>query len=204
MTSEENTQQKILKAALTEFSLKGFGGARMDTIAKNAGVNKAMIFYYFSSKKELYRIIIQQVFTSIAPQIVKLMENNPTAEEFLEKAPGIYISFLAENQDYFRMIGMELLQNADNIASTVKFILQGNLKTPLPHLLRDTISRWYEEGQINEPDPIQFMINVISLSILFFIARPMIQALFSLPEDKNFFEKRVKSVVNVLKNGMLT
>lgn len=189
---------------MTEFSLKGFGGARMDTIAKNAGVNKAMIFYYFSSKKELYKIIVQQAFTSIAPQIIQLMSKNPTAEEFLETAPKIYITFLADNQDYFRMIGMELLQNADNIASTVKFILEGKHDPPLPQLLRNTIRKWYDEGQITEPDPIQFMINVISLSILFFVARPMIHALFGQPEDKGFFEKRVTSAINVLKNGMLT
>jgi AcrR family transcriptional regulator len=204
MTTDENTQQKILKAALAEFSLKGFGGARMETIAKNAGVNKAMIFYYFSSKKELYKIIVQQAFTSIAPQIIQLMSKNPTAEEFLETAPKIYITFLADNQDYFRMIGMELLQNAENIASTVKFILEDNSDSPLPQRLRSIIGKWYEEGQISEPDPMQFMINVISLSILFFIARPMIQLLFGEPEDKDFFEKRVTSVVNVLKNGMLT
>ncbi len=204
MTIEDNTQQKILKAALTEFSIHGFGGARIETIAKNAGVNKAMIFYYFSSKKELYKIIVQQVFSSIAPQLLQLIEAKPTATEFLEKAPEIYISFLAKNQDYFRMIGMELLQNADNIASTVKVVLADNLEVPLPRQLRAIIRAWYDEGQISEPDPIQFMINVISLSILFFIARPMVHLLFGQSEDKDFFEKRINSVVNVLKNGMLT
>lgn len=58
----EDTKIKIIQAALEEFTIKGYSGARTDRIAKNAGVNKAMLYYYYNSKEELYRKALEYTF----------------------------------------------------------------------------------------------------------------------------------------------
>src|SRR5882757_17176 len=57
---------RILAAAALEFAARGFAGARVDRIARRARVNKAMIYYHFRSKQELYRALLRQTFTMAA------------------------------------------------------------------------------------------------------------------------------------------
>ena len=59
----ERTKRRILAAALREFSLRGFAGARIDTIARRARVNKRMLYHYFGDKQDLYREIFRRKLT---------------------------------------------------------------------------------------------------------------------------------------------
>jgi TetR/AcrR family transcriptional regulator len=173
VNKEENASQRILKMALKEFSTYGFSGARMERIAKAANINKAMIFYYFTSKKKLYQLVVLQVLSNLYPKIMELLSSNPTAEVFLEKAPEIYMRFFSRKPDFVKM--------------------------------KKLIRKWYKKGLISEADPLQFMLNVVSLSLFSFIGKPFLEVVFqeyTPPEE--FEKKRIKSIVNLLKRGMLT
>ena len=61
----EKTRAAILKAALEEFSHEGVTGARTDEIARRAGVNKALLYYYFKDKEGLYAAALDQVFSGL-------------------------------------------------------------------------------------------------------------------------------------------
>jgi len=76
------TRQKIIAAALEEFATRGKQGARIDRIAKNAGVNKAMIYYHFDSKDSLYLEVVTSFFRSVS----KRAENTVLATDTLEDA----------------------------------------------------------------------------------------------------------------------
>src|SRR5205809_7865810 len=60
---------RILAAAADEFADRGFGGARVDRIARRARVNKAMLYYHFRSKQELYRALLRRTFTVAAERM---------------------------------------------------------------------------------------------------------------------------------------
>ena len=204
MNEEENASQRILKMALKEFSTYGFSGARMERIAKAANINKAMIFYYFTSKKNLYQLVIQQVFSNFYPKITELLSSNPTAEVFLEKAPEIYMRFFSSKPDFVRMIAIELVQNPGNIASVMQSLIKEKGDVTIPSRLRQLIRKWYKKGFISEGDPLQFMLNVVSLSLLSFIGKPLLEVIFQeYTSLKEFEKKRIKSIVNLLKRGML-
>ena len=64
MEQSENTREKIIKVAFQVFVEKGYDGARMQEIAEKAGVNKAMIYYYFNSKELLFEKIITETLDS--------------------------------------------------------------------------------------------------------------------------------------------
>src|SRR5207302_943190 len=63
----DRTRRRILDAARREFGIKGFDGARVDAIARNARVNKGLIFYYFQSKEELFRVLSEERIASTLP-----------------------------------------------------------------------------------------------------------------------------------------
>jgi len=205
MNEEENASKRILKMALKEFSAYGFSGARIERIAKAAKINKAMIFYYFTSKKHLYQLVVLQVLSSLYPKIMELLSSNPTAEVFLEKAPEIYTRFFSSKPDFVKMIAIELVQNPGNITSVMQSLMKEKGDVKIPAQLRQLIKKWYKKGFISEGDPLQFMLNVVSLSLLSFIGKPLLEVLFQEYTPLEEFEKkRIKSIVNLLKRGMLT
>jgi TetR/AcrR family transcriptional regulator len=208
MIQEKDPQQRILKAALKEFSVYGLTGARIDRIAKAANINKAMIFYYFSSKENLYQLVVKNVFQQVAPGIIQLVSSHPVPGVFLEKVTEFYIGIFSKNPDFVRMVGLELIQNPKNIVSAVtRFFQEKDGQIAPPQLIR-LIEEWKEKKLISEDDPFQFMLNIVSLSILSFIVRPFLEGIFRLdpewtPYQEDFVEKRMKSVINILKRGML-
>src|SRR6516164_6956255 len=71
----EKTRAAILQAALEEFSHEGVAGARTDEIARRAGVNKALLYYYYKDKEGLYSAALEQVFSGLAAQVMKVLES---------------------------------------------------------------------------------------------------------------------------------
>ena len=198
-----NSKRRILTAAIQEFSEYGFAGARMERISDRAGINKAMIFYYYDSKQNLYQAAIKHGIEGIFPKMrdLILLEGNP--QTFLEKLPRLYISFFRENKAFVRMISFNFLQYQDTVESAFQQFFSGR-KAVGPRLFRRKIETWYAEGKINEPDPVQFIVNVVSLCLFFIVARPILEAILKTDTDTEaFFEARIRSVVNVLKRGML-
>jgi AcrR family transcriptional regulator len=203
MSKKKDTKEKILAAAVAEFSELGFAGARMERIAQRADINKAMLHYYFSSKEKLYQEAIKQGIKRIFPKIRNLLltENDP--EKFLEKLPRLYISFFWENQTFVRMISFNFLQYQSLIREVFSDFFTNRFSQG-PRFFRRKIIKWHEAGKISEPDPAQFILNVVSLCLFFVIAKPIMEAILDIKVDETFFETRITSVINILKRGMLT
>ena len=203
MGKKKYAKERILNAGLKEFSSWGFSGTRMDKIASRAEINKAMLFYYFSSKENLYQEVLRHAVRKILPKIrnIILLERNPKG--FLEKLPEIYINFFSENQDFIKMIAFDLIQRTDMIKTTFKETIETGFHQG-PQMVLKKIKKWYDKGEISESDPLHFMINIISLCLFAFIARPIIETIFNQKiGDQQFIQKRIKSVTNLLKQGML-
>jgi len=202
MTDE--SKRRIIKAALKEFAQEGFGGARVERIAREAGVNKAMIFYYFSSKQGLYHEILAEVMGKVFGRIWEMIDRGESAENFLTEMPKIYIRSFEENPDFIKVVAQALIQGPDKIQDFFRTFFKERFSQG-PRLLQEKIRSWYENGEISEKDPMHFLINVISLSIFVFIGRPVLETIFDkkLDEIDDFYGARIDSVVNLLKRGML-
>jgi len=68
-TKKDNTRDRILMASKNVFQSKGMAGARMQDIADEAGINKALLHYYFSSKEKLFEVIFKEAFAQFFPKI---------------------------------------------------------------------------------------------------------------------------------------
>src|SRR5947209_10702234 len=76
---------RILAAAAVEFAARGFGGARVDRIARRARVNKAMLYYHFHSKQGLYRTLLRRTFTIAAERMQAIAAGPGTAAEKVDR-----------------------------------------------------------------------------------------------------------------------
>lgn len=198
------SREKILLAAQGEFAARGFAGARMEAIARGAGINKAMLFYYFSSKEGLYHAILKEVMGEFFTKIRGVIAADLTPAEFMEKFPELYIQLFAGHPEFVRIVAFDLIHNPDNICGIMAGIISQMTEFG-PHPLFELIRRWHEQGLISEADPLHFMMNIVALSIFSFIGKPMVEAIsgIKVASDGDFYRKRVASVVNVLKRGML-
>lgn len=194
----------ILNAARREFASRGFSGARVESIARAAGCNKAMLFYYFSSKENLYRSVLEVALGEILTEIGRVVHEGLNPEDFMERFPEIYIRFLARNPDLPRILVFDLIHNPENISRVMAEIFRENASFQARRLL-EMIGSWHGRGLISEDDPVHFMLNVISLSVFSFIGRPMVEAISGLKvgDDDGFYRARIRSVVHILKRGML-
>ena len=107
-----HTQQKILAAAEAEFAEKGFDGGRVDEIAKRAGVNKAMLYYYFQSKEQLLRALTEKHFKEIAKEKKQLLQSysadkSPIAKQVSEQC----IKLLSKRKAFLRILAIEAFKN---------------------------------------------------------------------------------------------
>ncbi|CAM4039884.1 TetR/AcrR family transcriptional regulator [Saccharibacillus endophyticus] len=108
------SQQKILVAAEVVFAEKGFDGARVDEIAKIAQINKAMIYYYFQSKEQLLRALIDKHFNEMAEEKKSLIDSFSEGVPIpSEKISDHMMEMFAKRSSFLRIITIEALKNND-------------------------------------------------------------------------------------------
>ena len=147
------TRERILNAALKEFAAKGFAGARVDTIARHAAINKRMLYHYFGDKEQLFREVLR-----------RKMNQRLAWADSLSGDPAESLSFWFEaackDRDWVRMLEWEALQgNAEKVIDE-----EQRLAATAHGLAR--IRQRQERGQISpDLDPRQVMLAMRSLTM---------------------------------------
>jgi TetR/AcrR family transcriptional regulator len=100
----------ILNAAVREFAQEGLSGARTDAIAKAAGVNKALLYYYFEDKEALYGAVLDQVFSGLLESVLPVFARNLTPGEKILTYVGAHFDYIASNPLYPRVVQGEMMR----------------------------------------------------------------------------------------------
>ena len=114
-TKDENTEVQILDAAKSVFQSKGMDGARMQEIADKAGINKAMLHYYYRSKQLLFEAVFTNAFSLLAPQLNTILNDDSTIEEKVKNFTSNYIEFIIKHPYLPNFVIQELNRNPDFI-----------------------------------------------------------------------------------------
>ncbi len=194
-----NTEQAILFAARKVFIEKGKDGARMQEIANEAGINKALLHYYFRSKQKLFEAVFLEAFDKFLPQTEILISSNKPFFEVLKSFIENYIGLILENPHIPGFILHELSQNPDNIAQFIS-----SRVNHLPVLI-EKIREEMDQGNIKPMDPMQILVNIIGLCVFPFVARPIIQAVFFQGDNtayETFLQERKNEVYNFILNSI--
>jgi TetR/AcrR family transcriptional regulator len=97
MKKDLNTEEKILAAARAVFMEKGMDGARMQDIADRAGINKALLHYYFRNKDKLFEMIFQDAMGRFMPRLADVIIADVDFFVKIEKMVSMYMDMLAQN-----------------------------------------------------------------------------------------------------------
>lgn len=197
---KDNTEERILKAARTVFIRKGMDGARMKEIADEAGINKALLHYYFRSKQKLFETIVEKLFQQIFPNILLLTNTNLPIKERLERFIENYIDILLNNPFLPAFVIQEM--NRD----TNFFVTTFNRLGINPDLIINMFNEEIEAGNIIKMNPREIVLNTLSMCLFPFAARPLMQLLLLKNDSEAYnrlLEERKTTVSNFILNSIL-
>lgn len=192
---EKNTEQQILEAAKKVFILKGFDGARMQDIADEAGINKALLHYYFRSKEKLFDGIFQMAFQQFMPKVNEAMMQEMPFPDRIQLFATTYMQMLQDNPQIPIFVLHEINRNPERLVEMFKG--QG-IK---PEIFMKIIIREINEGRMKPIDPRHLMTNMIALCIFPFAAKPLLIKLFFNNDEEHyqkFIEERKKIIPEII------
>jgi AcrR family transcriptional regulator len=199
-TQLQGTEKLIMEAAKKIFGRKGLDGARMQEIADEAGINKALVHYYFRSKDKLFEAVINETFLSFFPKVMSLM-SNPSISLFqkIKSFVDLYITLIQENPHIPGFMAQELSKGrADRI---LELLRDSGLK---PEVFFQQIEQEIKTGTIVPVNPVHLFVNMISMCIFPFLARPLISGF--LIRDRidydEFLEERKKELPKFIINSI--
>lgn len=170
MTTEDlNTEEKILAAAETIFLRDGYDGARMQAIANEAGINKALLHYYFRSKDMLFEKIFDSKILKFFPDITEALQSS---ELSFEQKIHLFI------EKYIQILGKYPFLPLFVISTINKPDKQDFIKKLPIHIFQSLIVAYMadvEKGEVRQLNIFQFMISIVGMCVFPFLGKPIIQ-----------------------------
>ncbi len=149
-------EERILDAALEEFSAHGFRGATIDRIAEHAGMSKPNLLYYFRRKQDMYEALIARLLETWLEPLKELDASGdplPELQSYIRRKLEMARDFPRES----RLFANEILQGAPRI----KRLLESELK-PLVDEKVEVLRGWMKDGQINPVDARHLIFSIWS------------------------------------------
>jgi AcrR family transcriptional regulator len=172
----DRSQGAILAAARDEFAEFGLGGARMDRIAKRAGLNKRLIYYYFQDKEALFEAVLEQAYRDIrqAEQQLKLLELGPA--EALRRLVEFTWHYYLAHPEFLTLLNSANLHKARHLHESKR---ARELNSPLIEMLEKILERGRREGTFRgDIDPLQLYISIAGLSYFYLSNNHTLGAIF--------------------------
>ena len=167
-TKKDSTEDKILEAAKNVFVAKGMDGARMQEIADEAGINKALLHYYFRSKERLFEAIFDEIIKFAFPKITRIVQSDEPIVTKIEQVIDAYINLLIKHPFIPGFIIKELNRDPSGL---FKIVIKFGLN---PQAIFDHIQLAMDRGEIIQMPPKHLTVNIISMCIFPFAARPIL------------------------------
>jgi TetR/AcrR family transcriptional regulator len=170
----EQTRAAILQAAVREFATHGLAGARTDAIAREARVNKALLYYYFKDKETLYGAALDHAFGQQGAAMLKILQRDLPPREKVLTYLGEYFDFIAAhplNRDLAQREMMRAGHGSSHLQRIAKRYFQ-----PLFAGLAEVIREGIAEGEFRPVDPMQFVPSMVALVVFYFTSAPIMKS----------------------------
>ena len=202
----EKTRAAILRAALEEFSHEGVAGARTDEIARRAGVNKALLYYYFKDKEGLYAAALEQVFSGLHQRVGAVLERTelPPRERLMLYVQA-HFDYIASAPVYPRLVQREFMRTTGRTLSPAASRIMERHVRPFYERLEKLIHEGAKSGDFRPLDPVHTLTSIIGTIVFYFISMPAQQ--FMHPGDPGSPERiavRRAAVLDFVSAAVLT
>jgi len=197
---EKGTEQKILAAARSIFITNGMMGARMQDIADKAGINKALLHYYFSTKEKLFEMIFLEEGQKFFPKINMIFDSDLPLFDKIERFTEEYLDEIRENPYLPLFVINEINRQPDKFLK--KMWSKNNLPRPDKFLLQ--IDKEVKKGTIHPVSPVHLLLNILSMCVFPFMAKPMFMQIIGLDElqFRLLIEQRKKEIPKFIINSI--
>jgi len=167
---DKGAEERILAAAKKVFTTKGMAGARMQDIADVAGINKALVHYYFRDKDKLFEVVFLAEAQKFFPKINAIFNSDAALFEKIENFVNEYIDEMQENPYLPWFVMNELHRDPDQFM----YKIWGKDNLPKPGKFLEQIEKEVKKGTIKKISPVHLLMNLLSMTIFPFVAKPML------------------------------
>ena len=193
----KDTEQLILEAAITEFSPKGFDGARTSSIAAAAGVTHAMLHYYFRTKEKLFERIFKDKIRYIFNMVLApLVEESGCIKQRIRVGIEKHFDFLLANKE----LPIFFITTINSRPEAYREVIGEFSPTAYDRIcaLQKELDKAHESGEISSVRADQLIGDIASLNVFPFLAYPMLMAATGNSDFDSYMEMRKKEIVEII------
>jgi len=192
------TRVAILGAAERIFADEGLEGARTDAIAAAAGVNKALLYYYFRSKEGLYRAVLEGYLADFNRQALEVLSSEGSARSLLLRYINLHFDFIGAHPHHGPLFQRMLMEDQKSLVRLAReYIL------PRSRVLLKVIERGIRSGELRHMDSSHAAISLLSLIVFYFSSAPVLRAVGGIyPYAKANVERRKKEVLKFVRYAL--
>ena len=170
----EESRAAILRAAANEFAEHGIAGARTDIIAREARVNKALLYYYFKDKETLYGAVLDDAFSGLKAAVFRVLDGDLPPREKMTAYAGAYFDFVASNQLYPRLMQREMMRARDGQSPHIDKVIKHYIQ-PIFAKVSELIRQGTADGEFRPVNPVHFVPSIVAMIVFYFSSAPMMK-----------------------------
>ncbi len=197
--TKPDTEQQILEAARIVFIRKGLEGARMQEIADEAGINKALLHYYFRSKEKLFLHIFENALEAVFAVINESIHEDGDVFVFIETFVDHYLTVLKRNPFIPNFIFNEINSHPERMEQ-----LTAKIKLNIPQL-RHMVEKNIEQNKIISISSEHLLIDLLGMCVFPYVARPMLKEMLfhhHPDSDESFLYERKQHIISFFKKAL--
>jgi len=177
-TRADQTRDRILQAAIREFSEHGLAGARTGAIAAAAGVNKALLYYYFRDKEALYAAALEQVAGKVAGAALAVLDLDCSPGERILRFALQHFDRILCQQGFQALMQQEMVRFREGQSSSMQIIAKKAFE-PMFSRVQATAEEAVRAGELCAVDWMQMMYAALGANVFYFLSAPMMRLIGS-------------------------
>ena len=194
----DQTRARILDAAIREFSENGLAGARTEQIAEAAGVNKALLYYYFQGKESLYDAALEAVAQRVVASSMAAMGSECSAGERLVHFALNHFDRIHTQRPFQSLMQQELIRLHRGEENALSSLVERVFR-PMMSRLREVLAEGSASGELIRTDELQIMYAALGANVFYYLSAPVMRMLMQFnPFERSAMEFRRKAVVEYL------
>lgn len=200
----DQTRKRILRAAVREFSTHGLSGARTDRIAESARVNKALLYYYFKSKQDLYAAAVEEVAGRVMENALAEFDQKYTAGERLLRSALHHFDRILTQREFQSLMQQEMVRFQSGKSGSIPVLFKTAFM-PLMEKMREATEDGVRTGELYPMEWLQVIYSMFGANVFYFLSAPMMEFVLPMePLSPKALQMRRKSAVQFLGAALFT
>lgn len=198
--NSDKSRAAILATATRIFAETGLAGARTDLIAKSAGVNKALLYYYFKSKEALYEAVVEDHFQRFNEQALAALGASGSARRVLLEYVSLHFDFIAVHHQAAPLFQQFMMAGGKRSERLIRKYFK-----PRTEAVRKLLERGVRAREFRKTDLFHTAVSIISLIVFYFSAAPVLQLLgHSDAHSEENLQLRKREVLDFVRYALFT